>query len=360
LKLRGVPVQFACPPGSHLENWCRERGLLTIPVHVRNSGDVGAVARLAKTIHTEAIDIVHAHSRRDYMIAVLGVALAQQRAHRRVRLILHAHMIRPLGSPLSLSGRFFAWGADAIVAVSGAVRDHILAKHRFSPGFVQHIPNGVDLGEFATPGSSEQLEQRITARKEWAIPSDALVIGMIGRLDAKGQANLLAVMPRLASQYPTLRIVFIGSEGLPGEKARLIAQGEAGGFRDLMHFTGPREDIPSLLPALDILVHLPIDEAFGLALTEAMAAGIPTVATDIGGCREVVQNGLTGILTTPGDSESVFQALQFLLDKELGAERRAEMGQQGRVVVGNHFSRDLQVYRLLTLYRELCPLTPTP
>ena len=139
-----------------METWCRERNIPTLPFRVRNSGDLGAAFRLAALIRTHGIDIVHAHSRRDYMIAVLGVALARRLSGKRPGLILHAHMIRPLGSPAHLSGRFFAWGADAVVAVSGTVCDHLRHDHEFNPAFVHLIYNGIRLEEFARPGSPKR------------------------------------------------------------------------------------------------------------------------------------------------------------------------------------------------------------
>lgn len=350
LRARGVPVQFACPPGSPLDAWCRARGIPTLPFHVRNSGDLGAAGQLARLIRSQAIAIVHAHSRRDYVVAALGVRLA-----RRAKLALHVHMVRPLGDPPRLAGRFFGWGTDAVVAVSQAVCERLERDHGFPPGFVHLIPNGVNLSDFTAPGSPDAFAQRSQARRKWGVSDDALVLGMIGRLDAKGQKDLLAVTPALARLQPTLRLVLIGSEGLTGEQARLTAQAEAAGLADRLHFTGPREDVPTLLPALDALIHLPRDEAFGLALAEAMAAGLPTVATDIGGCREVVREGVTGLLVPPSDAPALTRALEWLLDPAQGAARRAAFGEAGRRAVAENFSRERQIDRLQALYHALCP-----
>ena len=318
-----------------------------------HSGDLGAARHLARLIRSHAIDIVHAHSRRDYVIAVLGVRLA-----RRAWLVLHAHMVRPLGDPPRLAGKFFGWGTDAIVAVSGAVCDRLRHDHQLHPALVHLIYNSVDMSEIATLGSSLARAQRRQARQEWGILDDALVLGMIGRLDAKGQRDLVAVAPALSRLHPTLHLVLIGSEGLLGEQARLTAQAEASGLADRLHFTGPREDVPALLPGLDALVHLPRDESFGLALAEAMAAGLPTVATNIGGCREVVRNGITGLLVAPGDAPALTEALVWLLDPAEGMGRRASLGDAGRRIVAENFSRDRQLDLLQALYRELCP-SPT-
>ena len=353
LRGRGVPLTFGCPPGSHLDIWCRERGIPTLPFQVRNSGDLAAARHLARLTRAHGIDIVHAHSRRDYVVAVFGLKLA-----RRARLVLHAHMVRPLGEPPRLAGIFFAWGVDAVVAVSGTVCDRLRHDHRFSPALVHLIYNGVSLTDMAAPGSPEARAQRRQTRQDWDIPDDALVLGMIGRLDAKGQAGLLSVIPSLAREHAALHVVLIGSEGEPGERARLTAQAEAAGLADRLHFTGPREDVPALLPALDVLVHLPRDESFGLALAEAMAAGLPTVATNIGGCREVVRDRVTGLLVPPGDAPALSGALEWLLDPSDGAARRAAFGGAGRRVVVKDFSRERQLDLLQALYSEIC-LSPS-
>ncbi len=351
---RGAMVRFACAPGGFIESWCREAALPTAALRVRNSGDLGAAWRLARMIQAERVDVVHAHSRRDYVAAVLGVALARIVLRRDAALVLHAHMVRPLGEPLRLGGRFFAWGADAVAAVSGPVRDRLLRDHRFSPNFVHLIPNGITLGKYAPPGSGEAARRRVRARQDLGIPENALVLGMIGRLDAKGQRQLFDAVPALLAACPVLWIVLIGSEGRSGEQAALTAQAEAGGFRDRVVFTGPRTDIPALLTAFDVLVHLPSDEAFGLALAEGMAAGLPTVATAIGGCREVVQDEATGLLVPPGDRSALVSALRRLLDPVGGQELRITLGDCGRKAAEERFSQGTQLDRLEALYRELC------
>ncbi len=360
---RGASVQFACTPGGFVEAWCREACLPVAALRVRNSGDLGAAWRLARLIQSERIDIVHAHSRRDYLVAVLGVALARSVLRRQAALVLHAHMIRPLGEPLRLSGRFFAWGADAVVVVSDAVGGILRHVHEFSPSFIHLIPNGVDLERFARPGSDDAARRRNEARHGLGVPDQAIVLGMIGRLDAKGQRLLFDAVPALLETCPSLRIVLVGSEGKPGEQAVLIALAQTGSFADRLVFTGPRTDIPLLLTAFDVLVHLPIDEAFGLALAEGMAAGLPTVATAIGGCREVVQDEVTGLLVPPGDRTALVSALRRLLEPTGGQELRAALGGCGRKAAEERFSQEIQIDRLEALYRKLCPtaaVSPCP
>lgn len=348
---RGAWLRYACLPESFLHTQCWQRGVPTVPLLVRNSGDLGAVRRLGQTILQNEIDIVHVHSRRDYVPAALAVLLARRRSRTTwPRLILHAHMIRPLGDPPGLSHWFFGRTVDQILAVSGVVRDAILHGNTLPDGLVRVLPNGVETDAFAAPGDTRWAGWRQEQRQAWGICEQETVIGMVGRLDAKGQAMLLAAAPCLSGGMTPPRFVFVGSDGCPGEEGRLRAQANAAGIGDRVLFVGETEQIPQALAAFDILVHLPTDESFGLALAEAMAAGLPTVATDIGGCREVVRAGVTGSVTAPGDTAALTAALLPLLDPFMGPARRRAMGEAGQRHVLQNFSLAAQIDALENLY----------
>jgi len=339
LRARGVPVTYAVRPGGFLEGLCAAHGIPTLPWRVRNSGDVRASFALARLLREHAIDIVHVHSRRDYVPAVLGAALRRPRP----RLLLHAHLIRRLGEPPRLAGRFFQWGASGVIAVSEAVRARLLSEHGFPPGFVHLLPNGVDAAAFAAADGAAQ-------RRAWGVPADALVIGMMGRLNAKGQARLLTVAPEILAAFPDIWLVLAGPEGEAGDRRRLMDQAKALDIGERVVLPGMIEDVPATMAGFDLLAHLPTDESFGLALAEAMAAGLPTVATDIGGCREVVQDGVTGTLVPPDDARALASALTRLLSCP---EERGRMGAAGRRRVLDEFSLDRQVERLHDLYLRI-------
>ena len=347
LRARGVPVTYACRPGGFLEGLCGTHGIPTVGWEVRNSGDVRASFMLARLLREHKTEIVHVHSRRDYVPALLGAAGVRSRP----KVLLHAHLIRRLGEPPRLAGKFIAWGADGVIAVSAVVRERLRQEHGFPPGFVHLIPNGVDTGAFAAIDSPEGQARRAAQRQAWGVPGDALVVGMMGRLNAKGQEALLAVAPEIARKHPSVWFVLVGPEGVAGGRERLRAQASELSGRIIL--PGMTEDVPAAMAGFDILAHLPSDESFGLALAEAMAAGLPTVAADIGGCREVVQDGVTGLLVPLNDERALTKALDCLLDHQDGPERRARLGTAGRARVLAEFSLDRQGKRLQELYREV-------
>ncbi len=353
-----VWVRFACLPGAIVQRLCQAAGVRTLPLEVRNSGDMQAVGQIAAHIKTQAIEIVHVHSRRDYLPALLGVALARKRLSKGQtvpRLVLHAHLLRPLGTPPGLSSRVFARNADRVLAVSQAVQDAIGEWHQFAPGFVQVLHNGVDINRFCVPSLPTARQWRAEQRAEWGVDEGALVVTMIGRLDAKGQQQVLALLPRLALRAPRVCVALVGSEGKPGSREALQTLARAGGVADRVRFTGAREDIPQILAASDLVAHLPTDESFGLALVEGMASGLPTIASNIGGCREVVRNGETGLLVPPGDEAALMQAMLSLLEGDQASKRRVRLGAAGRARAEQEFSLAYQIGRLEEIYNDLCP-----
>lgn len=359
LARQGSHILFACMPGEIVERMCRNAYVPTVSLTIRNSGDLRATLRLARIIMRERIELVHVHSRRDYLPAILAVMLARTRGHQ-PRLVLHMHLVRSLGSRATLIGDcLFRRQVDAIIAVSSAVKSHLMAIHGLTTEFVRVIFNGIDLDEFALPHTTRACKLRKDVRQEWNIAPEAPLLVMVGRLNAKGQEPLLNALLAASVRVPNLHVMMIGSEENAGLADRLSSKAAliGSGFRLLL--TGPREDVPALLTASDIMIHIPAEESFGLAIAEGMAAGLPVIASNTGGCREVVQDGITGILVAPDDQDALLQALLRLLQ---GTEPGliVQMGSAGRARAEQMFSFSNQFDSLKALYRELCPAYTTP
>lgn len=222
--------------------------MTTHPLVVRNSGDLSAAFRLAGCVLRGKFSIVHVHSRRDFVVSVLAVALASAwiwRPQERPSLVLHAHLLRDFGAPAGLSGRFFEWGADAVVTVSEVARDFLLRVHQFDGRFVKTIYNGIDADayQFAPP---QRRRLRRSYRQQWGCSDTAPVVGMVGRLNAKGQATLLRVAPRVLACVPDARFIFVGPEGEPGDDRKLESLAQVMGVEHACVFTGPLENIPQV------------------------------------------------------------------------------------------------------------------
>ncbi len=359
LQRSGLSVAYACQPMSFLEAICVGRGVPVLPLRVRNSGDLRAVLRLIGLIRSFRADIVHVHSRRDMVAAVLATAFLRSsgrmvgRGSASPRLVLHAHLDKGLGQPPFGNGLILGQAAQAVVAVSQAVRQTLRRVDRLPDDLIRVIRCGVDMAQFFAPATSRAQAWRRIWRAKWNIPDHALVVGMVGRLSDKGQEALLALAPSLVQQHPSLRLVFIGPEGHGGARQRLEAAARSLDLENRAVFTGQIEDMPAALAALDVLAHFPLSEAFGLVPLEAMASGLPVVASAVGGCLEVVEDGVTGLLVSPSDAQARRAALSFLLDSGEGAGCRLAMGQAGQVRAASLFSLNHETIALRSLYDEL-------
>lgn len=349
---RGVRIRYVCRPDSFLERECAANAIPTHPLHPRNSGDLIAALSLARTIQEVNAEIVHVHSRRDFFYAALAIRIVRKRklAGHFPRLVLHSHLDRPLGEPGYLSGRLFQGTADLVIAVSGAVQRRLTAYHHLPEDFIPVVYNGIDLGRFAPPGSDQAEQRRSDARRQFGVPGDALVIGMLGRVNAKGQERLLKMAPDLLGTIPNLHILIVGPGGSQGLR-QIVQESGIGGRVTIM---GCTDDVASVIPAFDILTHLPESESFGLALVEAMACGIPAVTSDVGGCPEVVQHEISGLVAPLGDDALTMAHITRLLQGAEGTALRRKFGTAGREIVARQFELDRQVTELQGWYDRLC------
>lgn len=182
---------------------------------------------------------------------------------------------------------------------------------------------------------------RDAVRAEWGIAPEALVVGTVGRLQRwKGQHLLLEAVALCAPAVPGARLVVVGGSpggfdaGYPRELRRLASRL---GIADRVVFAGWRDDVARCLSAFDIFVLPSRDEPFGIVTVEAMAAGLPVVATDGGGTREIVADGVTGLLVPTGDASAMAGAILRLA----GDRRRAgSLGRAGRARAEEAFTAE--------------------
>jgi glycosyltransferase involved in cell wall biosynthesis len=136
----------------------------------------------------------------------------------------------------------------------------------------------------------------------------------------KDHPNLLAAIGLLAPEHPSLRLVVVGTGPMEAQLRRDV---ERSGLGSRVHLLGARDDVPHILPAFDVFVVSSRYEGLPLALVEAMAAGLPSVATSVGGIPELLDDGRTGFLVAPGDPAALAAAVEKLL---CDPKTRAEMG----------------------------------
>ena len=222
---------------------------------------------------------------------------------------------------------FSAQGVDAVVAVSQSVANCVV------DGDARVIYAGLSVPATVPPRRPAGTE---------------IVIGTAGRLvELKGIEYLLSAVSALKQEFPNLRLEIAGS-GPQHQKLESIAA--QSGLGERIKFLGWIDDISSVLTRWDIFVMPSLEEGFPIAALDAMAAGLPLIATRVGGVPELIEDGTTGWLVPPRDVESLTSRLRILLsDPEL----RVKMGDSGYARVRDHFSTAQMTERFAELYDEL-------
>ncbi|NQW18523.1 MAG: GT4 family glycosyltransferase PelF [Chloroflexi bacterium] len=228
-------------------------------------------------------------------------------------------------------GRCIVRAADQITGVSEAVASHA-GTLGANPASVQVIPNGVDTAVFS-PAES--------------VPEIPTVLA-VGRLvPNKGMDTLVKSVPEVLSKVPEARFVIAG-DGPMNSSLRKLATSL--GVEDSVEFLGHRSDVPDLLRAASVFTRPSTLEGMPLTVLEAMATGLPVVATPVGGTPELITDGQNGYLTPVGDSQTLARAIVDILSDR---ERAAAMGQRNLTKVRDEYTWERVVDRTETLYCEM-------
>lgn len=214
--------------------------------------------------------------------------------------------------------RFLAQHADRLIACSRSMRREIVRQFEVPEGKVSVIPNGVDTATWQSTGPARE-----DARRRWSRHGPLLVFS--GRLEAeKGIFTLLDAMPHILAAHPRARLVVSGQGGQSGRFDQVTAER---GLSDAVVRAGwqPEADLRALIAASDIAIVPSLYEPFGLVALEAMALGAPVICARTGGLADIVTDGETGLLFSPGDSGDLARAVLAALADPAAARQRAHL-----------------------------------
>ena len=257
------------------------------------------VWKLVKIIKKEKIDILHCHQHKSTVYGTMAAMIARTP-------VVIAH-VRGLGRTRNWQRRFknlfFMKKVNKILTVGEAVRNDVLKNNICIPTEkVYSLGNSIDYRYFADVAIS-----KADAKRMLGVPSDAFVFGTVARLvPTKGLSYLIEAFPEVKKHKRSAHLVLLGDGRCRSE---LEKQASNMFCRDSIHFLGYRENIEQLLRGMDVFVLPSVAEGFGLALAEAMAAGVPCIATEVGGIPEITNGTEAGILVPPRDSAELAKAM---------------------------------------------------
>jgi glycosyltransferase involved in cell wall biosynthesis len=322
LPAEGFEVSIAAPPERGFAERTAAAGARFFPVPMEGRGDWRSFAKLVQLLRRERFDVVHTHCRNaDLHGGLAAKAVRATSRSRRPRFVAHLRGFLVDGAGGTSRGlvdrvhrAFLERGPDRLIAVSEAVRRRALKLLRVPPERVATVLNGVDLERFAAPPAAV----RSRVRASLGVPEREpllLCVGTLGR--CKGQDVLLHALGLLPD---AVHAAFAG-----GGDALLELESLARrlGVAARVRFLGPREDVPELLASCDALVHPARWEGFGRAVAEAMAVGVPVVASAAGGLVELVQHEKSGLLVAPDRAGALAAAVRRLFDDRELAGRLA-------------------------------------
>lgn len=336
LAQRGIGSCLVCQEGSELAE--RMQGKIALKTfNLRGEHDLlawwefarwlSAFKREQKTM--EKTLLVHVHSRRGAFPTLLIARLLK------LSTILHWRVAAPIRFPIKF--------ADIVIAISEAAARQAL-KSGYPPEKVIIVRSGIDTGFFEPfDGARKQMRDRL------GLEEKEFVVVAVGRLiKGKGQDLLLRSIANLEpSTRPTLLLVGDGDERKQLEKLAVEL-----GVEQKVKFLGFQKDIRSILWAADVFVHSPttFPEGLSVAILEAMAAGLPVIATPVGGIPEIVRHGETGWLVPPNDATALAEALKCLWSDPL---LRQQLGKTAQAHVREHHDINTLVERTSQVYIAL-------
>jgi D-inositol-3-phosphate glycosyltransferase len=324
---RGWSVTLLIPPASPLAEWASREQLAYEPIQARRkSVALAAARRVAQYLRKHRIHRLLVTQNKDLGFVVLLKLLMDTELH----VVYQQHM--QIGIPKR--DWFHTWRFSLIEAwlspLPGLARQ-VTEMTRFDPTRVHVVPLGIDLARFLEPGLSQA-----EAREQLQLPPGTLLLGVLGRFDdGKGQDFVVDVLHRLRTQHQQpVELVLMGElTRNEGDEYWQQLQAQIGrlGLHEQVHIRpfSPKTEV--FYRAIDVFVLASVSETYGMVTIEAMAAGLPVVASATGGTLEIVQDGQTGLLYPLRDGEAcVHQVLRCLtqpaLRQALGqlASRRAQ------------------------------------
>ncbi len=307
-------------PAGHLQDEMVARGLKTFALDcTKRAQYLLAAVRLAALLRQERIDIIQTH-----LFDACLVGLAAARLAGTPLAIFTGHHSHEIPMHRSLALKWVdtlasRWLSHFVIAHSTQMKEIFIHDEGVPAEKIALIPLGFDFARLkASTGTRERVRNELGLKGK-------IVFATIGRLYwVKDYPSLFKAFAFIAARAPDVMLLVIGG-GPDREQLRQLAKELS--MEDRIIFAGHRHDIVDVLAAIDVLVHSSLMESFGQVIVEAFALGKPVISTDVGISREIIENGVNGLLVPTGDTQALQEALGKIMQCQ---DRWAEMGRDGQ------------------------------
>lgn len=312
-----------------------------VPVHLsyfRSRLDPGSLRDLSRLLRSLEVNIVQTHNYRPNVSGTLAAKLAHipvivSTVHTVNRWETHRQL---------LMDRLLSLWKDGIICVSREVRDRYLERMKWNPDKYHVIYNGIDPLSFSNTQKANHLYERCGLHED-----DAHILCISRLVKIKDHATLLHAHERVIKRRKNARLLLLGDGPLLGDLQREVERLALDGY---VRFLGHQDNIPEWLTIADVSVLSTHVEGFSLTVLESMAAGVPTIATAVGGNCEAIVNGVTGFLTPPGDAEAIAESVLRIFDNP---DLRRTISERAKRAVQESFTIEATARKTLDLYHAV-------
>jgi len=342
------PIVVCMYKGGKLEEDIRHLNIKTFNLNMISpfNGwlDFRAIVKLGRLIKQYDVDIIHAHLVR----ATVYGGFASLFFRKPLMVTVHNMEEHQSKGGLFISlvrkfDRYILSQLKIVVCVSKQVKKHLLKYYKLKENKIFVIHNGIDISKYFTQKQNGKL------RKEFNISLNTILVGTVARLHKqKGIKYLIEAAEKVLKKYKKIKFIIVGDGEIKEDLLKIISIKNLGKY---IIFAGFRTDIKDILADFDIFVLPSLWEGLPNALLEAMATGLPCIATNVSGNAEVINNDVTGVLIPSKDAEMLSKAIEKLIVS--GKEYRKKLGYQGQRSILKNFNAKKMTLEYEQYYAKL-------
>jgi glycosyltransferase involved in cell wall biosynthesis len=342
LRRRGHGVLVAGRSGSEFLRRVTATDTPTLELSISGDFNPLTIARVRRQLVMDEVDVVCVNFTKDIRLGGLAARWSGS-----------ARVVWSVGLDITKDSWSHRWFTpkliDSVIVPSESLKHQVTALGYIRPDMVAVIPVGID----DLPDALKSPEAASSIRAQYKLPDDAIIAVTVGRfVEQKGHVTLIDALPDIIRRAPNIRLLFLGNGPL---ESAIRSRADALGVDRNIVFGGMRDDVAPIVAGADLMIHPSIEEPFGIAILEGMRAGLPIVASNVGGIPEVVGSTGGARLVEPRNPSTLADAVVEVVSDQAMAR---EMGARNRRRFVERFSVDTMIDRVEARFKFICQAEP--